>query len=577
MKNLLKFLSVFLMLGIITVSCSDEFTEEDALEALQKIDLQVAVHDASNGDLAIEGAEVKAVINDQVVTVTSNSNGVAIFKDIKIGGNVNVTVTMADYTSAYTNINTTPDDYRQTVVSGNVYLYATAGDNIATITGQLTIETDLTNRQREFVEGVEVIAYNSSLSYTTTYFSGITDANGNYSIPVAIDGNGGNEVYVYFPTLEKDRTVGKATNNMYTIETKAATYSASNYGETSIVKVPSTFISIAAPPASGTGFQLGLKAVRNMLSSAVDNEFTNEVVITGGSGYDGTQNFIFEADPNGIQAELNVTVNADGVISSINFVDNGARYASMPAIVMSPATGSGAAFDFRFRYVYKLFVDNSGSGYNSFPKVGVEYTSTLDNTSKLRKEFAPDMDASNPLGGGDLFNNAFISSGKILVEDDTQGDTLFTTGYIYSLPVFTYSDEDRLNAEWYASLTAVSLTDGGSLSDNFSSITQGDGYDFSNPPVVTVTALAGYGSGAVVKSEVNVNGQVTDLIVMAKGSGYTQDINDYDGDGVYNEEEDADLIGFSTWSTGYGRHDNVKPGMTYNGDVYYGTGMEKKY
>jgi hypothetical protein len=575
MKNLLKFLSIFLMLGIITVSCSDEFNEEDALEILQKVDLQIGVLDASNSNSAIEGAEVKAVIDGSVVTAISNSNGVAVFEDVKIGGDINVTVSLTDYTTVTSTIETTPDDYRQTVVSDNVYLYATTGDNIATIIGQLTIETDLTNRQREFVEGIEVIAYNNSLYNTTNHFVGTTDVNGNYSIAVPIDGDGGNDIYVYFPTIEKDRTVGKATNNKYTIETKAATYSASNYGETAVDRVPSVFIDIAAPPASGVDFQLGVKAVRNALSTAIDNETLDAAILTGGLNYTGAENFIFAADPDGNQAELNVTVNAEGVITSTSIVNNGATYSSMPAIFASPATGSGASFDFRFRSMYRVYISNSGSGYLSYPKVGVDYSTTLDNTSKLRQEFYPDMNAFNPLGGGNLFNNAFISSGQILVEDETQGDTLFTTGYVYSLPAFTYSDEDRLNADYYANLTAVSTIDG-TLSDNFSNNTQGDGYDFANPPVVTVTTLAGYGSGAVVKAEVDVNGRVSDLIVMAKGSGYTQDINDYDGDGNYQEEEDADMIGFSTWSTGYGRHDNVKPGMTYNGNVFYGTGMEKK-
>jgi hypothetical protein len=573
MKNFLRIFGLILTLAVLITSCKDGFTEEDAMSALQNVTLQVSVHDASQTDDALPGAVVRAVIDTSVVSVTTNSNGVAVFKDLKIGSNVNVYVSKDEYTTAFASINTTPNDYRQTVVGADVYLYATSGSTIATIKGQLTIETDLTNRVREYVEGVDVIAYNSALNNTTTYFAGTTDATGNYSIAVPIDGNGGNDIYVYFPTIEKERTVGRSVNNKYYIETATATYSASNYGETAVDRVPSTYVVIDAPPASGTGFQLGLKAVRNSLSAAVDNEFTNEVVVSGGTGYSGTESFVFAADPDGNQAELNVNVSS-GVITSVNFVDNGATYSSMPEIVTSPTSGSGAVFDFRFRYMYRLYIANGGSGYSSFPTVGVDYSTTLDNTSKLRKEFYPDMDAFNPLGGGDLFNNAFLSGGTIKVVDETQIDTLFTTGYVYALPVFTYSDEDRQSAMWYANTSAVNVNDS-TFTDNFSYNTRGDGYDFENPPSVTITALAGYGSGAIVKAEVDVNGQVTDLIVMAIGSGYTQDINDYDGDGNYNEEEDADMSGFSTWSTGYGRHDNVKPGMTYVGDVFYGTGMKK--
>ncbi len=573
MKRILKFLLLVLISGIGTYSCTDEFTEKDAMEALQKVTLQIAVHDASNSDVALAGATVKAIIDTSVVTATTASNGIATFEDLKIGGNVNVYVSKDQYTTVFTSINTTPGNYRQTVVGSDIYLYSTSGDNIVTVKGQVTIETDLTNREREYVGGITILAYNGSLGNTSRFYAGTTDATGNYSMAVPVDDNGGNSIYIYFPNLEKERTVGRAINNVYSLETKTAEYYPSNYAETAVDRVPSTLIGIAAPPASGSGFQIGLKAERSALSAAVDNEFTNEVIINGGSGYDGTENFVFAADPDGNKAELNVTVNGD-IITSVNFIDNGATYSSMPAIESGPTNGSGAVFDFRFRYRYNLYIANSGSGYLSYPIIGADYSTTLDNTTKLRKEYDPDINSGAVLGTN-LFANAFITGGTIKVKDETNGDTLFTTGYLYSMPVFTYGGEDRQQAEWYANLAAVSTTDS-TLNDNFSNNIQGDGYDFENPPAVTVTALAGYGSGAVVKAEVDANGAVSDLIVMVKGSGYTQDINDYDGDGNFNEEEDAEMYGFSTWSTGYGRHDNVKPGMTYVGNVFYGTGMVKQ-
>lgn len=573
MKRILKFLLLVLISGITIYSCTDEFNEKDAMEALQIVSLQVAVHDASNSDVALSGVTVKAVIDTTAVSATTNSNGIAVFENLKIGGNVNIYASKDGYTTIFTTVSTTPYDYRQTVVGSNIYMYSTTGDNVVTVKGQVTIETDMTNRQREYVSDIEILAYNGSLGATGRFFVGTTDATGNYSIVVPVDDNGGNSIYLYFPSLEESRTVGKNINNVYSVETKTAYYYPSNYAETAIDKVPSTLISIAAPPASGSGFQIGLKAVRSALSSAVDNEFTNEAIINGGAGYDGTENFIFAADPDGNKAELNVTVSGD-IITSVSFIDNGATYSSMPAIESSPTSGSGAVFDFRFRYRYRLYIANSGSGYLSFPTIGADYSTTLNNTTKLRKEYDPDINTGAVLGTN-LFASAFITGGAIKVTDETNGDTLFTTGYLYSMPVFTYGNEDSQQAVYYANLTAVSTTDS-TLSDNFSNNTQGDGYDFENPPAVTVTALAGYGSGAVVKSEVDANGAVTDLIVMVKGLGYTQDINDYDGDGNFYEEEDAEMYGFSTWSTGYGRHDNVKPGMTYVGNVFYGTGMEKQ-
>lgn len=571
MKNIFKILAFLSIGGLIFSSCDDDYSEEDALTALQYITLQIGVHDASNSYAAVQGAEVRAVINAESVTATTDTNGIAVFENVQIGGYVNVYVSKDDYTTVYSQVNTTPADYRQTAVSGDVYVYSTSGSNIATVKGQLTIETDLTNREREYVSGVEVLAYNGNLSNTTNYFVDSTDSEGNYSINVPVNSTGDDYIYVYFPNVETERTFGKVTDNVYSLVTEPYSYYPSSYGADAIDKVPSALVQIAAPPASGSNFELGLVAIKNSLSDAVDNESYEAAIVSGGSGYTAGQTFTFEADEDGNKAEIYISSVNDGVIDNVYFNDNGAKYSSMPAIESSPADGSGAEFDFRFRYQYKVYISNYGSGYLSFPQVGLEYTTTVDNTSKLQAQYAVDIDSSNPIGAL-LYDNAFISDGSIIVTDETDGDTLFTTSYVYSEPVFSYSDEDREQAEYYANYSGISTTTG-ALSDNFTSNSQGDGYDYSTPPTVTITALAGYGSGASVKAVVNTNGNVTDLVVMAEGSGYVQDINDYDGDDTSEEEEDATMYGFYSWTSGYGYHRYAKPGMTYTGNIFYGTGI----
>lgn len=573
MKNYLKFL-VLLLIGNVLVSCNDEFTEEDAMDALQVITLQIGVRDAGNSYTAVSGAEVKAVVDAESVTATTDTNGIAVFENVSVGGYVNVYVTKDDYTTVYEQVNTTPDDYRQTVVSEDIYMYSLSSDNMAVVEGKLTIETDLTNRERETLSGVEVLAYNDNLSGVTQYFVGETDASGNYSINVPVNSVGSDNIQVYFPTVEQERTYGKVADSIYSLASETFFYSPWD-SASSIEQVPSALIEIAAPSVSGSGFELGLKAVRNLLSNAVDNKGADEAIVDGGSGYTKGQSFTFAADDDGNKAELVInSVDDDGVISSVSFTNNGAKYSSMPDIISNPTNGSGAEFDLRFRYKYRVYISNSGSDYLYLPTVGVTYSTAINGTSKLLQLYEEDITDYNPLGGGPLYDNAFISNGAIIVKDETDGDTLFTTGYVYAEPEFTYSEEESQQSVWYATTSAISKTDS-TLNDDFTAITEGEGYDYSNPPEVTITALAGYGSGASVKAVVYPDGIVYDLVVMEKGSGYTQDINDYDGDGVYEEKEDGTFTGFTGWTTSYGYHSNVKPGMTYVGNVFYGTGTEE--
>ncbi len=103
-----------------------------------------------------------------------------------------------------------------------------------------------------------------------------------------------------------------------------------------------------------------------------------------------------------------------------------------------------------------------------------------------------------------------------------------------------------------STMTTYSLTTGGS------------GYDPANPPAVTLTTLAGYGSGAIAKATVNASGVLSGIYITNPGKKYVKNVNDYRNDGVT----------FTTYDspTGFTGSYTLRPGDIVTQDVYYGTG-----
>ncbi len=578
MKKQFQRITLFLTLGALVFSCAkDDFTEEDALTALSQVSLQVGVLDASNSDSAVADATVKTTIGTEAVEVTTNANGVAIFENVEIGSTLNIYVSKDNYTTVYQYLEIETDDYRQTVISTNIDIYSLDEANTATISGNVTAEFDLTNREKETVADIEVIVYNSSLSGNTRFFPTTTDSEGNYSVQIPANSEGFDDVYVYFPAITHERTAGEENNSVYSVETKTASYIAGSYSETAVDRVPSAVLSIDAPESTGSGFELGLQPVSNLLSNSVDNEGYEAAVISGGSGYDEVSYFTFEADANGNKAQLVAYADPDfgGTIAYVNIENNGAYYTEMPDIVTNPTNGSGAEFDLRYRYRYNVYIKNKGTNYINFPTIGLEYYIPLGEGSKLSSQYIADLSSSyySSFRSTYITNDITIKNGKICSYFAGNGDTLFTTGYLYGKPSFTITEPIAEIARFY---TYYSINSSDScIQDNFSFLSAGDGYDYANPPAIEVVALAGWGSGAEVKAEVNASGEISDLVVMKKGSGYVYDINDYDNDGYNSEEEDATFKGFSGYNTSsnYGYFRDVKAGSTYVGNLYYGTGM----
>jgi hypothetical protein len=556
-------------------SCKkDKFTEKDALDAQQTIDVLITVVDASSSLAPVADATVTAIVDSVAVTKTTNASGTVVFTKAKIGGNLTISISKANYTSVLTIIFTSPDSYRQTQVSKIVNVYSLDPTKIATINGRLTMQSDLTNRKREPAVGFVVKARNNNLNATTdVLFTATTDADGKYSISVPVSSNGDN-IVLYYPEFTVNQKLAFVQEDKsITVAERSVLYKSDSYPIsallTSIPAIPSIYATVAAPATGslGSGFALATKANRVALSS-----YSGTLLIDGGAGYNGGVTLLnyqlsFSPDPNGVSAKLPVDIIGGKITTVYAIVNNGATYSTAPTLnvnVLSPTTPANIAFG--FSTTYKLYVSNRGTNYLAFPIVSVE-TETYSNGGMRVKGVDPNINDGS-VGALGAFNilsaNSTVYGG--LIKATSNGDTLMTaTSAFSSAPVFTVAPVvtkkavlsvavGNINAD--STLGSISITDSGL------------GYNPTTPPVVTLTTLAGYGSGAVAKTTVGTaTGALTAIFVTSPGTKYVRNVNDYSNTGITGSNFDLPSDPNTVFS-------GIKPGDVTTQDVYYGTGYQ---
>ena len=196
-----------MMAGVLFTACEDEFTEKDALDAQQTIDVSIYVFDVVT-DSSLVNAEVTMIVAGGEETVMTNELGIAYFTKVKIASNVLVSVEKDNYAKINTAINISTDNYRQSQYTANIALYSLTS-NTAIIKGRLEIETDLTNDETEYVaEGTNIYAYLSNFNGTSTEFVATVDSNGYYEFIVPAD-NYGTSYEIKYPTFELSQTIAK--------------------------------------------------------------------------------------------------------------------------------------------------------------------------------------------------------------------------------------------------------------------------------------------------------------------------------------------------------------------------------
>ena len=500
MRNIFKFMLFIAAGAMILVSCEeDKFTEKDAMESLQTIDVALTIQDGSSYAEGVEGATVKVLkdsSSSSTLEKTTDASGYVIFEDMKIGGDISVYVNKDNYTKALFQVSTSTDSYRESQISKTVKIYPLDGENMATVEGQLTIETDLTNREREKLANQEVKVINHGLGDNIEKsFVGTTDGEGKYSIKVPVNADGGDNLTVYGPA-KIDTAQTLAMNEK--VVSKPTVYYSDNYNPSQIPFVSSAVASIDAPNDVGSGFELGVKAKGTSF-----RDHSNIELIQGGSGYhieNSTDTLLpmsegINEDTTWVRVFISKSGSDSSSITNIDLpiaYDNG-LYISEPSLDLSVLGGSGAMIDIQFESEYLVYIKNNGSGYNAVPKVSATYKEYQGST--IVKEIDEDLNNDNELHEytWEEFNDFInIHDGSLYPSNSAYDrDTLFVTKGLTEKPELSITSSGGQQAilkinQWDINSSDSTITD-------FYMEQNGQGYDPANPPQVNVSSLAAYG------------------------------------------------------------------------------------
>ncbi len=559
MKSIIKFFVFIMIAGLVFTSCEeDQYTEEQALEQQQLVDVVISILDASNDYSALSGTSVKIAIDNKIVSDTTNSDGIVIFKNVKIGGDIVITASKANYTSILGEVDTDIDNFRQRQVHETFTMYSLASDKITTVKGRLIYESNVTNREPEPVVGAIVRVRNNDLyDSRNQMFTGTTDATGNYEIQVPVDSRGDDYLYIYYPQIINNQTVGvKNEDGTLAIVDREVVYDAYNGGLT-IDGVPSVYATIPAPADAtvGSGFALNAQANNTPLTSA-----STVFIAYGGTGYTaGTVDF--STGTNGFAAQASISVDGNGAITNVNIIDNGAVYNAKPTLNISSLGGTGAVLDVQYQTTYNVYISNKGTGYLNHPKVSVELT---DYSSNILRKYVDDNINDNfdywyLFGNDEVLTNYTTIVNGVIYPNIGDGDTILTTNSLASQPIFEVYNYPTIPA--VVSISSFNINSDGTL--NYVTIdNSGFGYNPFTPPTITLNTIGGFGSGAVVKAMVSASKYLSNLEVTNPGAGYLQNINDFDDNGSSSRYP----------TPGPNQITSAVPGASYICNADYGTG-----
>lgn len=369
---------------------------------------------------------------------------------------------------------------------------------------------------------------NAGTGYTGTPTVNILDGDGNAAANVTTLAQNGTVVSVVIDdsgfgyTAAPTVTFSAPTGTMVTGVTATGTATISG-GRVTGVTITNPGAGYIAPPtvtfsAAPAGGQTALATAYYSGQSIHDVQ-----IINPGAQYSFAPAVIFDAPDvvPGIRAQGTAIINAQtGQVTGINITNPGMGYLFTPGVTLQAVTTSATAEVFLSGgSVLSVNITNQGADYASAPAV----------------VFIGD--------GQGATGNAVIIDGKVVGVDIIDGGT----GYTGTVDVEFVSGDGAAGFATVANgqVTGITITDGG--------------HSYTGSPFVVLTSSVG--GGATATATVNANGAISGATIVSGGSGYLEG-NTPSGSGV----------NFSTTKSGV---IDVKPGLQYINDVYYGTGLKQ--
>jgi len=542
--------------------------------------------DSGKGGTGMDGVTVTVSQYGQMLTSTTDASGIATFSDLRIGS-VTVNVQKTGYCevdfiavlpalpdSVYT------DAYSLVRQAGTMIPMFSTTDNLSTISGIATVETDLTNDDPELAADVKVTATIDveneyfiyryiqmpfhdvvecddcsywgfdyyglirQIAFHSTVFETTTAADGSFSLQVPSTPQG-LPYRICADEFAANQSLLQATLNsvpvwgVQSVRTMFGPPSAMSYSAiptigTGLSNVQSAYVTFSAPTGTPDAQPTTEATAEAVLASSgivsINITYPGEgytqaprVYIAPGSGY------------NPVQAEATAVV-SDGKVTSVTIDAAGSGYApdDDPAVTFEETVETVASAYPEFSWsVVDIILDDAGSGYTSTaPTVTIIGTGT---GATAHAEMGAYVDSIDMTATG--------------------------SGYT-DVPLVTISD----NFSSWSDATAVMT-----INNPLHSITyQGTNETlFESTPTATIT---GDGTGATADVTIGTTGEVIGVTALVGGSGYTFAEVTISGGGGFGATATATVLagaitGITITDGGQGYTSN--PTISFTGD---GTG-----
>ena len=588
-------LASLLIVGIF--SCEkDEFTEEDALDnqinlleikdsiskdslayvdsvawvrdSLEKIGgkIQYTLKVISGGDAGIlkstnglDGVSV-AISQHGIIDTAETVNGMVIFDDMRIG-TFNVTVEAENYTGldfiAEINVpqsNNADFENIDRTAANMVTIFPLTGPTMATISGQITMETDLTNMIPEAAVGVLVTGsinvedndfkdrfvdnYNHTdedadyfaiithMAYSNIVMRATTDENGMYSlqVPSTADEDGldielqiseiavDQTLYMY-NRYDQDLTVDQVRQTVRTLF-------GAEMNTTDIPIVHPVYVIISAP----TGADFMQPAV-DATAVAHIGESSIQAINISNQGKDYTQapQVIITSAGSGEGAEATATM-VDGKVTGIIITEGGIGYeAGNTTVSLATVVDEIATVTTRVEYEITEVTVTPGAGYTSAPDVEILSPQGSGATATaIMNGYVDDIQVTNGGSGYSQAPNIVIAGGNGYGATATANMSSFNR--IQEISTLDYT-VDTFTVVPEVLITTTGTGSGAKATANLAStgvllrvdISDG-GAGYTEAPTVTISGGGGYGAQA---HSVIGGGIVTGVVIDDGGEGYT--------------------------------------------------------
>jgi len=544
---------------------------------------------AGKGGQGMDGVTVTVSQYGQLLTSTTDASGIATFKDLRIGS-VTVNVQKTGYCevdfvailpalpdSVYT------DAYSLVRQAGTMVPMFSLTDNLSTISGIATVETDLTNDAPEAAADVKIVATidvdNSSFIYKyiqmpyydvyecdycgywsfdyyalirqiafhSTVFEATTAADGSFSLQVPSTPDGLPFV-LCADEFAADQSLLQATLNsvpvwgVQTVRTmfgppSAMTYSTIPTNGTELSNVQSAYVTFSAPTGTPDAqptteaeayavlTSSGIVSI-NMIYQGEGYTQAPRVYIAPGSGY------------NPVQAAGTAVVSG-GKVTGVTITDPGSGYApgENPEVYFEETveTEAGAVPEFSWSVVdLDLDLDDIGSGYTQTPPgITIVGTGTGATAHAIMSAW---VDSINMTAMGSGYTDTPLvnisdnfSSWSDATAVMTESNPLYSITYLGTgdTTLFLSTPTATITGDGTGATADVTISTVGKVIGYVVPLVGGSGYTFAE-----VTISGGGGFGATATATVFA-GAITDITITDGGQGYTSNPTfTFTGDGT---------------------------------------------